>query len=176
MFRYVPMSKAIVESSLWDEPAHVAKLWFTVLALKDRDEVVRYDDRRLYRMAKLPVEQFREALEVLLSPDKSDPFEQPHEGRRMERHPEGFLVLNGAKYQEEMVKSNARMREAMKKARYRERQRLREAGVIGGGATAGEREYEREVNAGGNGVLPGDDELVEVEDVVAREVTEGGEE
>jgi len=117
---YVPIFSTIVDSSLWKEPAHVCKMFITMLALKDREQRVPHTSWTLAQKANLTAEEAAEALRILSEPDtRKRPLvegekPQPHEGRRIELLPDGqgWKILNGSYYQEVMRQINHRARSA----------------------------------------------------------------
>lgn len=120
MIGYTPIFSKIVDSSLWCEPDNVVKIFLTMLAKKDRDNVVRGSAFNISQWAKKTEQEVLEALKILASPDKRRLEPQPHEGRRIEKVEDGWLILNGATYQNLMVKVNRR---AYKAAHESERRR-----------------------------------------------------
>jgi len=104
----------IVDSSLWEEEYYVRILFTTMLAKKDSDHVVRATAYNLHRWANITQEETAAGLKVLSSPDKKRLDKQDHDGRRIEKVEDGWLVLNGAKY-EEMMRQIA---EQARKARW----------------------------------------------------------
>jgi hypothetical protein len=116
MNRWVPIFSKLVDSSVWDESYPVRVLWTTMLALKDWDQVVRYDAYGLGKRANMPLEEVEAALGVLEAPDGRRPG-QPFEGRRIERVMEGeefigWRILNGKKYEELMKRMKRRAYQA----------------------------------------------------------------
>ena len=107
--RYVPMFSEIVDSSLWLEEDYICKVFMTMLAKSDRDHVVRGTALAIARWSNKTEAEVLKALEVLSSPDTQRLEPQPFEGRRIERVPEGWLLLNGAKYQAKMIEYNKRV-------------------------------------------------------------------
>lgn len=99
MNSWAPLWSQVVDSSLWEEPPFVRVLFMTMLAKKDADHICRSDEYRLHKMANLSEQETAEAIKILSSPDtKRKVFKQEFEGRRIERVPEGWLILNGEKY------------------------------------------------------------------------------
>ena len=94
MDTFVPLFSKLVDSSLWDEPDHVVKVFLTMLALK-----------------------------VLSSPDKKRLEPQPHQGRRIAKVEDGWLVLNGATYR----KMAQEVSEKFRKARWARENRAKAA-------------------------------------------------
>ncbi len=73
-----------------------------MLALKDSDHVVRCSMYQLHRRANISQEEVKDAIGVLSSPDTKRLDPQPHGGRRIEKTDDGWLILNGALYEQEM--------------------------------------------------------------------------
>lgn len=80
----------------------MCKIFITLLALKDRDHVVRMNAYQIGEMAKKSEGDVIKALEVLSNPDKRRLEPQPFEGRRIKKVEDGWLILNGDKYQQMM--------------------------------------------------------------------------
>jgi hypothetical protein len=101
MIGWTPIWSQIVESSLWEEPDYVVKVFLSMLAKKDENFIVRGD---VYTIAKYAnkrdqMDEVIEAIRVLESPDTKKPLvKQDFDGRRIERVENGWLILNGAKY------------------------------------------------------------------------------
>lgn len=102
----------IVDSSLWSEDDFVCKVFITMLALKDSDDVCRLNAYQLAMRSHKTETEVLEALKILSSPDTLRVEPQPFEGRRIKMVEDGWKILNGEKYRE-MV------RDEMKKARWR---------------------------------------------------------
>jgi hypothetical protein len=125
MNNYAPLFSHVVDSSLWDEEAHVTKVFLTMLALKDWDHVVRWSAHHLSNKAKVGDALFLKAIKVLESPDKKSKIPQEFEGRRIKKVEDGWLILNGEKYQQEMKRANDRARWARNKREQRARMEAR---------------------------------------------------
>jgi hypothetical protein len=96
---YSKLYSSIVHSSLWTESDHIRLLFITLLAIADREGYVYGSRNGLLRLANLDVDECDEddPFEALMSPDKdsSDLMRNPeNEGRRIERVPSGFRILN----------------------------------------------------------------------------------
>lgn len=115
MNTWAPLWSGIVESSLWAESDAVRIVFVTMLALKDSDHIVRASAFSLARRANKTEKEVLAALKILSSPDKKRVEKQPHDGRRIEKVEDGWLVLNGELYR-------AKVQEEMKKARWRRAQ------------------------------------------------------
>lgn len=149
MVSWTPLWSLIVDSSIWDEPDYVCKVFITMLALKDSDDVCRCNAYQLSKRSRKTEGEVLEALKILSSPDRRRLEKQEFDGRRIQAHPDGWLILNGAKYremvQEEMKK--ARWRRAQAKKRYLEK--LKQQPLAG--EVAAVREYERTGDEGALG-------------------------
>jgi hypothetical protein len=138
MNRYTPIWDKLTDSSVWDEPYHVRILWITMLALKDRDHVVRCEAYTLRKRANITAKETEDGLKVLSSPDRKRGG-QEYGGRRIVKHGEGWEVLNGQVYQALMQRANLREYKRRKQAEYRAR------GLPKQTPLKGEREYEEAV-------------------------------
>ena len=119
---YVKIFSQILDSSIWLESHVTLRVWVTLLVSKNRDGFARFAAlENLAHRARVSVEEAREAVAVLEAPDKNS-SDEGYEGRRIERVPGGWMVLNSSKYAE-MV-SDDKYREATRERvrRHREKQ------------------------------------------------------
>lgn len=130
-----------MDSSIWDEPDYVIKIFLTMMALKDSDHVVRLTPYQIAKRAVKTEDEVMDALKILCAPDKRRKEKQPHDGRRLKAVEDGWLVINGEKYR-------AMVQEEMRKARWRRAQKKRREKIKGGGALPGEAAYERALERG----------------------------
>lgn len=94
-------------------------LFIALIVLQDSDNVVRgYNAYKLHRRANLTLEEVEKGLKILESPDKRY-GDQPYEGRRILAVEDGWELVNGAVYQEEMRKIYRRSYNARKQKQYR---------------------------------------------------------
>ena len=105
---YVPIFAKIVDSSLWAEPDFVVKVFITMLAKKERDNVCRGNAFNIARWANKTEAEVLEALRLLASPDTKRQEPQAFDGRRIEKVEDGWLILNGEFYQRLMKQANRR--------------------------------------------------------------------
>ena len=119
---YTPLFSKIVESSLWDEPDYVVKIFLTMLAVKDRDWVVRRNAYNLAFLSRKTEEEVLGALKILASPDLRRKEEQKDEGRRIRKVEDGWLIINGSYYQEVMQRINGRLRNAERQRKHRSKE------------------------------------------------------
>jgi hypothetical protein len=95
---YNKLFTSILDSSIWLEPTHVRIVWITLLAAMDKDGFAHFSAiGNLSSRARVTDKDATDAIRVLLAPDPHNP-DQPNEGRRIERVPGGFTILNAAKY------------------------------------------------------------------------------
>lgn len=125
MHTWTPLFSKIVDSSLWVEPDYVVKVFLTMLALKDADQVVRVNafglGRRCWPMDKDSEKKVLDALKILAAPDRRRLEKQPFEGRRIQKTEDGWLILNGQEYEDLMRSINRRAYKAAKEREYRKR-------------------------------------------------------
>jgi hypothetical protein len=127
MDTWCPIFSKIVDSSIWEEPDFVVKVFLTMLAKKDADHVVRGNAYNIAQWSKKTEKEVLDALKILASPDTKRIEKQPFDGRRIEKTTEGWLILNGKHYRDLMVAINERARKrrwaAEKRAQEREERR-----------------------------------------------------
>ena len=111
-----------MDSSIWLEDKNTRILFVTMLALKDRDHVVRHGAFELSRKANLTEAEVLESLKVLQSPDTKRLEPQEFEGRRIEKTEGGWLMLNGEKYRKAMQDLYRKEYKRIKQAEYRSRE------------------------------------------------------
>jgi hypothetical protein len=88
----------ILRSSIWiNESKETKLLWIACIALRDSNGEIQCSLVGLADAAKLTVEECRESLKVLLSPDKDDSSGMD-DGRRLREIPGGWLVVNHDMY------------------------------------------------------------------------------
>lgn len=119
MNRYTPLFSQIVDSSIWMEEDAVCKVFLTLLAKQDGDHVVRGSAFNIAQWAKKSEQEVIDALGVLSAPDTKRLEPQPFDGRRIQKVDDGWLLLNGQKYQQMMFEANRRAYQRQKQAEYR---------------------------------------------------------
>ena len=140
MNSFAPLFCKIIDSSIWEEPDNVRIVFITMLLKQDRDGVVRGSAYNIAKWANKTEDDVLEALGVLSSPDTRRKEPQPHDGRRVMRVEDGWLLLNAKKYQDEMRAIFRRARNAawMKNHRMRSGGTLAERNAIAEGGLLGE--------------------------------------
>lgn len=118
MNSWAPLSDGIVDSSIWEEPDHVFRVFIGMMSLKGPDHIVRLDSYKLSRRLHMEHPVVLDALKVLESPDTKRP-DQPHDGRRLQAVEGGWFFLNGEEYREQVKLIMKRARDARAQANYR---------------------------------------------------------
>ncbi len=94
-----------------------------MLVLKDRHHVVKMSVVGLANIARVSVEQCRQALMGFEQPDL-DSTDKQYEGRRIEALPDGgWRILNGERYAKMLSYTERREYNRMKQAEYRKRRK-----------------------------------------------------
>ncbi len=119
MNTWAPLFSKIVDSSIWLEPDYVVKVFITMMAKKDSDQVVRGSAFNIAQWAKKTEKEVLDALKILAAPDTKRLEKQPFEGRRVQKVEDGWLILNGRFYEDLMRKANRRFYKRVKQAEYR---------------------------------------------------------
>lgn len=120
MNSWAPLSDGLVDSSIWEEPDHVFRVFIGMMSIKDHTHVVRKNTYELSRRLHMNHEVVLDALKVLSSPDARRPG-QPHNGRRIEAVDGGWVLLNGEAYKAKVQLIMKRARDARAQANYRAR-------------------------------------------------------
>lgn len=118
---YNKLFTKILDSTIWLESDATRLVWITFLAVMDEDGFVALSAvGNVAARARVSVEAAEGAIKALESPDRSDPS-QDHEGRRIERVPYGWMVLNATKYRELVARQTARESNRERVRRHRAR-------------------------------------------------------
>jgi hypothetical protein len=113
----------ILDSSIWLAPDPHRLIWITLLAAMDEDSNAMFAcAANLAARARVSIEYTESALRAFSEPDlnSGDP---EYEGRRIERIPGGWHILNGPKYREIVTRSVAREKTRERVQRFREGKR-----------------------------------------------------
>jgi len=118
---YVKLFSQILDSSIWLESDQTRIVWITLLAAMDQDGFARFAcEQNLAHRAHVEIEPCLAALDVLESPDP-DSSDPEFDGRRIERVPGGWLVLNAEKYRQLATVENRREKDRERQQRKREK-------------------------------------------------------
>jgi hypothetical protein len=110
---------SIVRSSIWVTSSKETRLvWITILALKDRDGIVRSSLIGLADAAKVTKQECIDSLEELMSPDPDD-TSGVEDGRRLRKIDGGWQVVNNERYRtaRDIQREEWRIRQAECRAR-----------------------------------------------------------
>jgi hypothetical protein len=124
---YTKLFDSIIASSIWQEDLVTKVVWITMLALKNRDQVVESSVPGLAHIAGVERAECERALTILKSPDP-DSRNKDHEGRRIEEVKGGWLILNGKYYQDLMGREDRREKLRIYQQKCRDRKKEREGG------------------------------------------------
>lgn len=118
---YNKLFTKILDSSIWLAPDPHRLVWITLIAAMDEDGNAMFASAaNLAARARVTREQAQEAIAAFEGPDP-DSGDPDNEGRRVERFPGGWHVLNAAKYRElvtkAIIREQTRQRMANKRAR-----------------------------------------------------------
>lgn len=121
---YTKLFRSLLSSSIWTQCDEATRLvWITMLAMKDRDGMVASSLPGIAHAARVSLEQAEVAIAVLEAPDKYSRTPD-NDGRRIEKVPGGWKVLNHRIYQEmlskEVRKENKRICEQERRKRLKE--------------------------------------------------------
>lgn len=112
---------SILASTIWREANHVRIVWITLLAMSDRHGLVECSIPGLADLARVTVDECRNAIDVLSSPDP-DSRTKTNEGRRIEAvDGVGFLIINYETHRQKMSAEERREYKARKAREYRAR-------------------------------------------------------
>jgi hypothetical protein len=120
---YSKLFTKVLDSSIWLESHPTRIVWMTMLACMDEDGMCQFATVvNLARRAIVTTEEARQAISILEAPDldSSDP---DNEGRRLERVPGGWIVLNATKYKDIVTGSESRRLARERAQRYRDKKK-----------------------------------------------------
>lgn len=131
---YAKIFSSILESTVWALSKEARILWIVLLVKKDRQQMVRAAIPGLAHAARLSVAETEMALSELSAPDKYSQSKE-HEGRRIVKTDEGWLVVNGLKYRDMMSLEDRRAYQAAWQSEYRKRKKVRKTQAMQDGAS-----------------------------------------
>lgn len=114
----------ILDSSIWLESNATRIVWVTMIAAMDETGFCQFASvANIARRANVEVTEASAAIHVLEGPDL-DSFDPDNEGRRIERVPGGWIVLNAEKYR--AIVTRAANQESTRKrvAKFRAKKRI----------------------------------------------------
>jgi len=118
---YNKLFTKILDSSIWLEPAPTRLVWLTFLAAMDQDGFCRFAaPANVAHRARVSLEEAETAIKTLESPDPNS-SNPANEGRRIERVPGGWIILNAEDHQQMVTRAVQREQTKERVRRYRER-------------------------------------------------------
>jgi Recombination endonuclease VII len=114
----------ILDSSIWLEPDSTRIVWITLLAAMNEDGYCHFSAvENLAARARVSVDDTRKAIDCLTSPDLNS-ANMDHEGRRVERVPGGFVILNAAEHRKTFSREIQKEQTNERVKKFREKQKL----------------------------------------------------
>ena len=110
----------ILDSSIWLEPSETRIVWLTLIAAMDEDGYAHFSAiENLAGRARVTLEQAQTAVDCFLNPDPNSSNPE-NEGRRVERVPGGFFILNAPEHRKILNREIQREQVRVRVARHRE--------------------------------------------------------
>jgi len=128
---YVKLFSDIIHSSIWAQDAETCKVWVTMLALSNRDGIVKATAPGISGASRVSIERTREILKALAEPDP-DSRTPDNDGRRIQDIDGGFQILNYTSYRDIHSLEQRRSRDRERQKRKRERDASRDNGQTKG--------------------------------------------
>ena len=159
---YNKLFSKIITSSIWLEPDPTRIIWITLLATMDQDGIATYASiANLAHTARIELEAAKEAIAGLEGPDE-DSGDKDNEGRRIERIPGGWLVLNAEKYRRLVSREVVREQTRERVAKHRDRKKSGIVNVTGVTkcnirVTPSEADSDSDATADKNSLIPDSD-------------------
>lgn len=116
---YSKLDCGIVDSSLWEQPHDVLRVWIAMLAKTDATGYVRVAPSAMARLCMVDRDRFNEIVEIFTNPDP-DSRSPENEGRRLECVDGGWMILNYLKYREGLKQPDRTAAERKRRQRERE--------------------------------------------------------
>lgn len=113
----------ILDSSIWLESNGTRIVWVTMIAAMDETGFCQFASvANVARRANVEVSEAAAAIHVLEGPD-SDSSDPENEGRRIERVPGGWIVLNAEKYRAIVTRAISQEGNRRRVARHRAKEK-----------------------------------------------------
>ena len=118
---YNKLFTKILDSSVWLAPDTTRLVWITMLTSMDEDGFVAMKTpQNVANRALIPLPAAISALDTLESEDPEDPT-CPYHGKRLERVPDGWLVLKADEYRKLITRETRQAQNRERVRRFRER-------------------------------------------------------
>lgn len=113
----------ILDSSIWLEPNTTRIVWITLLAAMDEDGYCHFSTiQNLADRARVTKADTEKAVRCFLEPDEGS-GNPANEGRRIEKVPGGYIILNAGYYRDMMNRDIQREQTRIRVQRWREKQK-----------------------------------------------------
>jgi hypothetical protein len=123
---YTKLHESILTSTIWGEDSDTRVVWVTMLAMANEHGEVESTIPGLARIACVPIEKARAAIDKFMSPDP-DSRTPDNEGRRLAKIDGGWLLLNHELYRLKCSKDDKRNQAAIRQNRKRDKEKQLEA-------------------------------------------------
>lgn len=118
---YNKLFTRILDSSIWLESHPTRIVWITLLASMDEDGFCAFASAgNVARRAGVTIAEAEAAFACLESPDENS-FDPDHNGRRVERVPGGWIVLNATKFRDIVSRKESQRINRERQKRYYDR-------------------------------------------------------
>ena len=118
---YNKLFTKILDSTIWLESNPTRIVWITFLAVMDEDGFVALSAvGNVAARARVTMDEAQSSIDTLEAPDSADPS-QEFEGRRIERVPYGWMVLNAGKYRDLIKRETAKIQTRARVAKHRKK-------------------------------------------------------
>ena len=131
---YNKLYTKILDSSIWLEPNPTRIVWITFLAAMNEDGFAQFSSvRNLANRAMVTPEDAETAVQTLESPDP-DSNNKANDGRRIERVPGGWMILNAGDYKDIVTRMESLRLNRDRVAKHRAKKAAEKAGNAVGNA------------------------------------------
>ncbi len=116
---YNKLFSKIVDSSIWLEPTPTRIVWLMFIAVMNEDGFVQFASvANVAHRARITDEEAEQAIKILESPDPNS-ADEDNDGRRIEKVPGGWMILNATKYRDLVTREMQRAANRERVARHR---------------------------------------------------------
>lgn len=124
---YNKLFTKILDSSIWLEPTSTRIVWVTLLAAMDADGYAHFSAiDNLAGRARVTTAEAEAAIKCFLEPDENSE-NKSHEGRRVERVPGGYMILNFQAHRDMVNRDVQRYQTRQRVAKHRELKNKKQA-------------------------------------------------
>ncbi len=118
---YNKLFSKIVTSSIWLEPTPTRIVWLMFIAMMNEDGFVQFASAaNVAHTARITETEADEAIKILEGPDPNS-ADSDNDGRRIEKVPGGWMILNAHKYRDLVTRDMVRAQTRERVARHRQK-------------------------------------------------------